>query len=93
MPPGAVAEWLTLSALLEELDDSDVPCRAGDPAAWWPNKKHLNSPTTHVAVTACRGCPARDACLTYALAAGEREGIWGGMLPDERRRLGTSRAA
>ncbi|MCU1614691.1 MAG: Transcription factor WhiB [Frankiales bacterium] len=92
MPTGAVTEWLTLSALLDELDDSDVPCRA-DPAAWWPDRKYLNSPTTNAAVMACEGCPARDACLAYALAADEREGVWGGLLPDERRKFALPKAA
>jgi len=36
---------------------------------------------------ACRLCGARQACLTYALAADERFGIWGGTLPEERQAL------
>ncbi|XVQ10606.1 WhiB family transcriptional regulator [Spirillospora sp. CA-255316] len=33
----------------------------------------------------CGGCPVRGQCLAYALRAGERHGIWGGMTPGERR--------
>ena len=40
-----------------------------------------------MAVDACSVCAARDACLAYALAADEAEGIWGGSLPAERRGL------
>ena len=37
------------------------------------------------AVYARGTCPLTGACLAYAVAADEREGIWGGTLPDERR--------
>jgi hypothetical protein len=80
----ARAEWLTLSRLLEELPP--VPCRVGDPEAWWPRtQREWESPATRMAVAACSLCRARAACLTYAKAAGEREGVWGGTLPEERR--------
>jgi hypothetical protein len=92
MPPTAQQEWLTLSSLLEELPDGQVPCRA-DPEAWWPDRKQLNNPATSAAVLACEGCPARDACLAYALAADEREGIWGGTMPAERGTVRRQRAA
>lgn len=32
-------------------------------------------------------CPVRDACLNWALNAGEDAGVWGGMSEDERRAL------
>ncbi|GAB3280840.1 hypothetical protein GCM10027589_07930 [Actinocorallia lasiicapitis] len=35
----------------------------------------------------CRRCPVADACLDWALRAGEPEGVWGGTTPDERRHL------
>ena len=35
----------------------------------------------------CGSCPVREACLTFALRTNQSEGIWGGMLADERRRL------
>ncbi len=35
----------------------------------------------------CAECPVRQACLEYALANREREGIWGGATERERRRL------
>jgi WhiB family redox-sensing transcriptional regulator len=40
-----------------------------------------------MALDTCTVCPARDACLDYAVAADETEGIWGGMLPAERLQL------
>jgi WhiB family redox-sensing transcriptional regulator len=35
----------------------------------------------------CAGCSVRQACLEYALAHREREGIWGGASERERRRI------
>ena len=35
----------------------------------------------------CRRCIARDECLSWALRAGEPDGIWGGATPEERRYL------
>ncbi|HYZ91614.1 MAG TPA: WhiB family transcriptional regulator [Actinomycetota bacterium] len=40
----------------------------------------------------CTRCTVRSECLTYALDAGERYGVWGGMTAQERRALGRSRA-
>ncbi len=76
-------EWLRLAAVLEEA--GAVPCRQSDPEAWWPDRKQLDSPSTRTGVAGCWRCPAREACLAYAVAADEREGVWGATLPDERR--------
>jgi len=35
----------------------------------------------------CFTCSVREQCLEFALTAGERFGIWGGMTPQERRYL------
>ena len=37
----------------------------------------------------CRGCVVREDCLEYALANGEKFGIWGGMSERERRYVET----
>lgn len=81
--PQALTEWLTLTRLVDEI--GAVPCRTSDPEAWWPDRKNLDAPATRMAVHGCWRCPAREACLDFALAANEREGVWGGLLPDERR--------
>ena len=64
-----------------------MPCRTSDPDAWWPDRRQLDAPATRMAVHGCWRCPAREARLAYALAAGEREGVWGATLPDERREI------
>ena len=33
----------------------------------------------------CRRCDVRDACLQWALEAGQDHGVWGGLSEDERR--------
>jgi WhiB family redox-sensing transcriptional regulator len=38
----------------------------------------------------CARCPAREACLTWALKHAT-DGIWGGLTADERRALRTGR--
>ncbi len=35
----------------------------------------------------CAGCPVRQQCLGFAVASGERSGIWGGLGEDELRAL------
>ena len=40
----------------------------------------------------CQGCVVREDCLEYALANGEKFGIWGGLSERERRRIRRQRA-
>jgi len=35
----------------------------------------------------CFTCPVRKSCLVYAIAHGVPQGCWGGMSPDERKRM------
>jgi WhiB family transcriptional regulator, redox-sensing transcriptional regulator len=35
----------------------------------------------------CQTCSVKDPCLEFAISAGERFGIWGGLTPQERRSL------
>src|SRR5689334_12547378 len=83
IPSTAEAAWLELQRQLEEV--GPVPCQESDIAAWWPDKRILDSPATHGAIAACRRCPLRAPCAEYAIAADERFGIWGATLPDDRR--------
>lgn len=85
IPDGALTEWHVLAVALE--DAGTVPCRQTDADAWWPDRKNLDAPSTRLAVHGCWRCPAREPCLAYAVAAGEREGVWGGLLPEERREM------
>lgn len=90
IPPTALNEWLTLAARVDEM--GAVPCQTSDPEAWWPDRKEVDDFPARMALDACSVCAAREACLAYAVAADEREGIWGGTLPAERRRVRLSAA-
>lgn len=91
LPPGGVA-WsgsrtrrLRLGELAEQLNQvaAQGACAGLDLAWFFPERGEPTGPAKDV----CRGCTVREACLEYALAAGEKFGIWGGMSERERRRL------
>lgn len=58
-------------------------CRGMDPALFHPGRGEDTTEPKRV----CAGCPVRDECLAYALANGEKLGVWGGTSERERRRL------
>ena len=45
------------------------------------------------AKSVCDACSVKDPCLEFAITAGERFGIWGGLTPQERRSLVAKRRA
>ncbi len=65
-------EWMT-SAL----------CAQVDPELFYPEK----GGSTREAEQVCAACPVRAECLAYALAHGERFGVWGGESERSRRAL------
>lgn len=70
----------------------DGLCVHADPDVFFPAK----GGSARAAKAVCAGCPVRADCLGYALANGERFGVWGGLSPQERRELrrhGTLRTA
>jgi WhiB family redox-sensing transcriptional regulator len=62
-------------------------CRHQDPALWFPGRGQ----SFELAKAVCRACPAKAACLDWAMQSGERDGVWGGASPDERDRLRRAR--
>jgi WhiB family redox-sensing transcriptional regulator len=58
-------------------------CAQTDPEAFFPEK----GGSTREAKRVCMACEVRAECLDYALAHGERFGIWGGLSERERRRI------
>ena len=85
IPATATDAWQHLTDTLSQL--APVACqRTAHPEAWWPDADdHGDTPA--MAVARCQACPARTACLDYAIAADERHGIWGATTPTERRPL------
>ena len=75
-------------------------CRDVDPDVFYPEKVGSRNmrPTqfqiakANVAKAICRECEVQEACLTWAIDAGEDDGVWGGMAEWERRSLRASRA-
>jgi WhiB family redox-sensing transcriptional regulator len=63
-------------------------CLGVDPDLFFPER----GASTREAKDVCRGCVVRIDCLEYALANGEKFGIWGGMSERERRRIRRQRA-
>ncbi|MEZ5225578.1 MAG: WhiB family transcriptional regulator [Acidimicrobiales bacterium] len=62
-------------------------CLGVDPDLFFPER---GASTREAKV--CRGCVVRGDCLEFALANGEKFGIWGGMSERERRRIRRQRA-
>lgn len=63
-------------------------CLGVDPDLFFPER----GASTREAKEVCRGCVVQGDCLEYALANGEKFGIWGGMSERERRRIRRERA-
>ena len=63
-------------------------CLGVDPDLFFPER----GASTREAKEVCRGCVVREECLEYALANGEKFGIWGGLSERERRRIRRQRA-
>lgn len=58
-------------------------CRGIDPDIFYP----VSDEDADAAKGICSACPVREACLEYALANRERDGVWGGATERERRRM------
>jgi transcription factor WhiB len=82
VPASAVEEWSQLRAALAHV--SEVPPCRRDPEAWFVG---VQSPRLEHAVAGCLSCPVLWLCREYAIAADERDGVWGGTTPVERRVL------
>src|SRR6266516_4318297 len=66
----------------------DANCLGVDPDLFFPER----GASTREAKEVCRGCVVREECLEYALANGEKFGIWGGLSERELRRIRRQRA-
>jgi WhiB family transcriptional regulator, redox-sensing transcriptional regulator len=58
-------------------------CRGLDPQIFYPETDEEAT----VAKAVCSGCSVQTACLEFALARREKEGVWGGATERERRRI------
>jgi WhiB family redox-sensing transcriptional regulator len=62
-------------------------CVGRDQGSWFPANDE-DAFQTLEARRVCGECPVRDECLTYAVEAHEKHGIWGGLSPKERAAYG-----
>lgn len=79
---------MTLTQMLSEPDPdwfTDAACGGLDSDLFFPVGEDPVAAATAKAV--CGACPVREACLQYAIATNQTEGIWGGQTGEERRRL------
>jgi WhiB family redox-sensing transcriptional regulator len=66
---------------------AEANCRGVDPDLFFPER----GATTGEAKAVCAACVVREDCLEYAIANGEKFGIWGGMAERQRRVLRRAR--
>ncbi|GAA3213681.1 WhiB family transcriptional regulator [Nonomuraea helvata] len=59
-------------------------CAQSDPDLFFHDAGHS---AAHRAKAICRDCPVAEQCLAVAVRLEVRHGIWGGLLPEERRHL------
>ena len=81
---------MSIDALIGEGErtwQSRANCMGVDPDLFFPER----GSSTREAKEVCRGCVVRDDCLEFAIANGEKFGIWGGMSERERRRVRRAR--
>jgi WhiB family redox-sensing transcriptional regulator len=58
-------------------------CRGVDPDIFYP----VSDEDAEDAKAICGSCPVQQACLEWALAVREKDGVWGGATERERRRI------
>jgi len=58
-------------------------CQGLDPDIFYPD----NEENSDEAISICKTCEVRIACLNYALDSREKQGVWGGASARDRRRL------
>jgi WhiB family redox-sensing transcriptional regulator len=63
-------------------------CIGVDPELFFPERGVSTSEPKKV----CAGCVVKAECLEYALEAGEKFGVWGGLSERERRRIRQQRS-
>lgn len=71
---------------------NQAACRDTDPDLFFP--VGTTGPAIEQienAKAVCRQCDVQTACLEYALAAREDDGIWGGLTEEERRKISRRR--
>lgn len=83
-PAATLAEF---TSLMNSTVHATLPCNQGD--EWFSEDPARQAK----AAALCRACTLLPVCRAYAIAAGERAGVWGGTTPLDRKRLRRKAAA
>ncbi len=63
-------------------------CRDVDPELFFPvGETGPSAVQIKAAQKVCQSCPVRTQCLNFALDSPEKDGVWGGISAEERRRM------
>lgn len=84
-PAAALTEF---RELMNTTVHATLPC-GGSGEEWFSEDPRLQQR----AATLCRACALLPVCRAYAIAAGEKAGVWGGTTPLDRKRLRRKSAA
>lgn len=85
-----------LSGSTDQAWRNHAACLEEDPELFFPEgESERYQRQIDAALEVCGSCPVVDECLSYALEADQRTGIWGGTTAEQRRRLrvGASRSS
>ena len=79
---------LQLSGSTDHAWRNDAACLDEDPELFFPEgESERYERQIDAALEVCSTCPVVDECLSYALDADQRSGIWGGTTAEQRRRI------
>mgnify|MGYP000508806734 CR=1 FL=1 len=70
------------SRLNEAIQEYGAPCDGYTEEFYADSEERIS---IQMAKFICAGCPIKQECLDYAMAAEEEFGIWGGLTADERK--------
>jgi WhiB family redox-sensing transcriptional regulator len=74
---------MELKSLPEMEFREEANCKDVDPNVFFPGRGESHEQAQSI----CQACPAREACLEYAIGNKIEHGIWGGASERERRRI------
>lgn len=74
-----------------------VECTEADPSYWFADPFDEDEPggksERAIAITICNRCPLRKACADFAMQENIEYGIYGGMMPQQRKAYKDKRAS
>lgn len=76
--------WMTTQPVPDFIPDGVTPaCREVDPELFFSVAEKYDATVRAI----CHRCPLERACGEWAIDSGQRDGLWGGLDPAERKSL------